>query len=204
MNAPSGADAGTSVGVADDLELARLLRHEGRGLADRLAGRDGSWWAGPAPDGSTRHRVVADLAARLAEADQSLEGRRPPSPLPVTDDPEVLVAQLAVTAEDVARALEAALPAPPDAGVGRTRAPGTVRHARPARGTAAGRRGAGRPARAPVRAAGRAPRGAADGVGAGSGRGRRPRRRVHRAPGGVPAAGRRARQLSRSSTIAMP
>ena len=126
MNAPGRDGAGRTVEVPDDLELARLLRHEGRGLADRLAGRERSWWAGAVPDGATRYAVVADLAARLAETGQSLEGRWPPTPLPGTDDPEVLVAQLAVTAEDVAEAVEAAVSAPRDARAGRTRADGTV------------------------------------------------------------------------------
>ena len=124
---PAGAD------VLDG-ELARLVRREGRALADRLADRDQRWWAagprtvpglpGAAPDEAdgeagapptSRAAVVAALAARLARTAQVLEGRPAVPPLPATDDPEVLLAQLAVTADDVARALEPAVAPPPHA-----------------------------------------------------------------------------------------
>ncbi|GAC1323564.1 MAG: hypothetical protein NVSMB13_03630 [Mycobacteriales bacterium] len=88
-------------------ELVGLLRHELTGLLDRLAAWPARRWAGVAGPFASRAEAARHLADGLAAASWRLESapvdQRPPVPDLGAD--AVVVDQLAVTADDLDRAL---------------------------------------------------------------------------------------------------
>lgn len=85
-------------------EQAELLRKESRSLVQRLRLWTPARWAAAAPPFGTRADLVRHLAQDLADRAAAAEGQ-PPRRLPRLDSDLGVPDQLAVTAEDLARAV---------------------------------------------------------------------------------------------------